>query len=89
MTPPGLIGLSLGLFNLSVTLNKHFFFCKNDFMMLHFMYFSPVGEAIVGILLCLGTAEFINALIAAIFSCTFACCGGNGCCDDSLQGKEL
>ena len=57
--------------------------------MLHFMYFSPVGEAIVGILLCLGTAEFIDALIAAIFSCIFACCGGNGCCDDPLQGKEL
>ena len=47
------------------------------------------GEAIVGALLCLGITEFIVALIAAIFSCIFACCGGNGCCDGSLQGREF
>ena len=47
------------------------------------------GEAIVGALLCLGITEFIVALIAAIFSCIFVCCGGNGCCDASLQGREF
>ena len=28
-------------------------------------------------------------LIAAIFTCIFACCSGNVCSDDSLQGKEF
>ena len=47
------------------------------------------GEAIMGALLCLGITEFIRTLIGAIFSCIFACCGGNCCCDGSLQGKEF
>ena len=47
------------------------------------------GEAIVSVLLCLGITEFIVALIAAVYSCIFACCGGNDCCNGFLQGKEF
>ena len=47
------------------------------------------GEAIVSVLLCLAITEFIVALIAAIYSCIFACCSGNDCCDGFLQGKEF
>ena len=57
--------------------------------MFHPVYCSPTFEAILGVLLCLGITEFIVALIAAIFTCIFACCGGNGCCDDALEGKEI
>ena len=58
-------------------------------MMHRAIYCRPTIEAIVGVVLCLGITEFIVALIAAIFTCIFACCGGNGCCDDSLEGKEF
>ena len=39
------------------------------------------------VLLVLAIIEFCVALAASICSCQFACCGKEGCCQDSTKGK--